>query len=213
LLARAAFAAHWLRRMGWDAAVIDGPPPALAAPVAASPPPAPALDAAALHGAIAAGALVLDLRSSAAFEAERIAEAVWCVRGALAAYAAEAPLAIVVDDARAGAFAAVDLEEAGASVLGVHVAAPEAWRANGLDVRVGGAPIDPVARIDVDSFCPNRHRGDLSDARAYLAWETGLLNRLRAAGLSPWPADVAASETDPFAPPGGSPKVASRTDS
>ncbi|AZQ68322.1 sulfurtransferase [Silicimonas algicola] len=31
-----------------------------------------------------------------------------------------------------------------------------------------------------------RHLGNLDDARAYLAWETGLLGRLEADGLTPW---------------------------
>ncbi|AZQ67130.1 hypothetical protein EF888_08290 [Silicimonas algicola] len=47
---------------------------------------------------------------------------------------------------------------------------------------------DPIHDVVPEAKLPfaDRHNGNLDDARAYLAWETGLLGRLEAAGMVLW---------------------------
>jgi rhodanese-related sulfurtransferase len=188
LLARAVFAALWLRRMGIDAWVIDGPPPA----VDARPAPAVGLPCPPLLGRSELGSAraILDLRPSAAFAAARLPGAVWSIRPRLPELRDAVLLAA---DPDVGAAAFTDLDVAGLAPRGLFLGGPDIWRAAGLTVDETPAP-QPDAP-DAVRFCAGRHAGDLEDARAYLAWEKGLLDQLEAAGLRPWPAPTSSEST------------------
>jgi len=190
LLVRAVFAALWLRRMGIDAHVLTGPPPPLPAPQALPLPPVPApLSPAGLAAAAAEGAAILDLRPAPAFGAGRPDGARRALRPRLGRLGLTpgTEVALLGGDAPVAALVAADLAASGCRVLGLNGDGAGDWRAAGLSVATG--PAGP-AEDDIDEvrFCAGRHRGVLDDARAYLAWETGLLDRLAAAGLHPWPA-------------------------
>lgn len=188
LLVRAVFAALWLRRMGIAAAVLTDPPPALppVAPPVLPPVPAP-LSATVLAAADAAGAALLDLRPAAAFRAGHPVGARRALRPRLDRLGLR-PGAFVVligADRAVAALVAADLVDAGCRVLGLNGDDTGAWQAAGLTVTAG--PLEPTDDdIDEVRFCAGRHRGVLDDARAYLAWETGLLDRLAEAGVHPW---------------------------
>lgn len=190
-LVRSTFAALWLNRMGIMAHVLLEPPqpttPATGLPLPAAP---RALDAPALDAALAQGALVLDLRPVAAFRAAHLAKARRAIRPQIPALGLPENSKIVLvasdsDSARA-ALVAHDLATAGHAVLGLTLD-PKLWQEHGLplDKSVADAPLDDPETVQ---FCAGRHSGNLQDARLYLAWETGLLDRLSAAGLTPWPA-------------------------
>ena len=87
------------------------------------------------------------------------------------------------------ALAASDLTQAGHKVVGVALGDPDAWGTAGITI----AQVDPDtaneaddSRFDEVRFCAGRHAGNLDHARAYLAWETGLLAQLSPLGLVPW---------------------------
>ncbi|MEL6265115.1 MAG: rhodanese-like domain-containing protein, partial [Pseudomonadota bacterium] len=176
-MARAAFAAHWLQRMGHEALILDDAPPDLpATPAPAIAAPA-ALEPAALGGVEAA---LLDLRPGAE-HAVRPAGARWTIRPRVVADAQAERVVLIGDDVATG-LAAIDLAEAGIAVLGRLTGDAADWARAGMAV---ARDADPAPRLDAELFCPGRHRGDLADAAAYLAWEHGLLDRLAAAGIDP----------------------------
>lgn len=199
-LLRAVFAALWLTRMGIDARILTDAPAATPAEAPVLPPALAHLDGAALARAIASGATLLDARPAAAFHAGHLPGAQRALRAQLPALGlpAAAPVVLVADAPShvAATLAAVDLTEMGMQVLGLCTAPPADWVAAGLATVPSGpnAPPDP----DVVRFCAGRHSGNLDDARAYLAWETGLLDRLSAAGLTPW----SSPHSKPTAPQG-----------
>lgn len=187
-LVRSTFAALWLTRMGITAHVLleapQTPAPAngLSLPTATRP-----LDAPALVAALAQGALVLDLRPVAAFRAAHLAMARRAIRPQIPTLGLPENSKIVLvasDIARAG-LVAHDLTIAGHDVLGL-TSDPQLWRDMGLPL-AQTLPDTPLDDPETVQFCAGRHTGNLQDARLYLAWETGLLDRLSAAGLTPWP--------------------------
>lgn len=189
LLVRAVFAALWLRRMGIAAHVLTDPPPPLPQAARLRLPPVPApLSSSELASAVAKGAAILDLRPAPAHRAGHPAGARRALRPRLGVLGLPqgSQVALIGADDEVAALAAADLAGSGCRVLGLNCDGAEAWRAAGLTVAAG--PGDPTEDdIDEVQFCAGRHRGVPRDARAYLAWETGLLDRLAAAGLHPWP--------------------------
>jgi len=192
-VSRAAFAALWLRRMGIEAYVLDGPPPPHEASAASqmAPPQLSSLSASDLGAHIGAGGSVVDLRSFAAFSAAHVVGAIRCPRPRLdrLPIARHSRIAIVSDTPTIAALAASDLLQAGHEVVGVALGDPDAWGA----ARIAIEQSDPEtaneadeSRIDEVRFCAGRHAGNLDHARAYLAWETGLLAQLSPSGLVPW---------------------------
>jgi rhodanese-related sulfurtransferase len=190
---RAIATAHWLRQMGWDAAVLAGGRaswPALdgAVPVrnraAAVLPGVARIDARDLPNVLARpdGAHLVDIRPGMAYRAGHVAGARWAIRPAAARLAADLPAGGQVvlmagrEDA-ARAFAA-DLEEAGVRVLGFVPGGPDDWTKAGLNVV--STPSDPPDAdcIDYLFFVHDRHDGNLDAARRYLSWETGLLAQI-----------------------------------
>ena len=189
LLVRAAFAALWLTRMGMEAHVLLGDPstlPPVAAPIL--PPSPPLLSVEDLATAFAGGAEVLDLRSAARFCAGHIRGARRAHRAALAALlpGQGGDAVLVAGDAAQAALVAADLVRMGWRVIGLAPTDPDLWRRAGVPVDTSD-PQDAGDDPDTIRFCAGRHSGNLEHARTYLAWETGLLDRLSDAGLSPWP--------------------------
>ena len=188
LLVRAVFAAHWLRRMGLDAWVIeDAAPLTDVAPNPPTPCTLPLLDAQSLQMGQTGTATLLDLRPSASYLAAHVAGAIWSIRPRLHLLQDKGPFILLADTAPIADLAAQDLVAAGHAVLGMHLGTPAEWQAAGLPVVSGGPHPTKDDRIDEVFFCAGRHRGNLADARAYLEWETGLIDRLEKAGISPWP--------------------------
>lgn len=187
-LVRSTFAALWLNRMGIVAHVLLEPPqPAPPATGLPLPPVPHALDAPALKAALAQGALVLDLRPVAAFRAAHLAKARRAIRPQIPALglAENSKIVLVASDSARAALVAHDLTAAGHAVLGL-TSDPKLWQEHGLPLgqSLADAPLDDPETVQ---FCAGRHSGNIEDARLYLAWETGLLDRLSAAGLTPWP--------------------------
>lgn len=190
---RAAFAAYWLRAMGWEASMLTGPvetapPETDAASDVAPTDDGEVLDAAATRRAQAEGARLIDVRSSAAYRQGHIDGAIWSIRPRLAALPgdiADARFVVIGDEAGTdgagiAALAARELLDLGAESARRHLGAPDAWRAAGLRVvTTPDAPPDPE-RIDHLFFVAKRHSGDLDHARAYLAWEQQLVSQLDA---------------------------------
>ena len=86
----------------------------------------------------------------------------------------------IADDASVAALAAVDLGEVGCGEIRRLDGGPQEWRAAGLPlVATPDTPPD-ADRIDFLFFTAARHDGDAEAARAYLAWETGLIAQLDA---------------------------------
>lgn len=182
-LPRAAFAAIWLHRMGLEVAVLTDPPSGMGAAKADLPDLPPHLDAPDLARHLGAGARALDLRPYSAFAAQRLLGAQRMQRPLLSALPQGAPFVLISDMPAKAALVARDLALLGHAVLGYNTA--QDWHTAALPLDSAAPP--PDARIDEVRFCGGRHAGSLEDARAYLAWETGLLAQLDAAGLAPWP--------------------------
>jgi rhodanese-related sulfurtransferase len=124
---------------------------------------------------------IIDLRPSMAYRKSHVAGAVWSVRPRIAAAADRSKTAVLVaDEPGVAALAAVDLHEAGCGDARLLDGSPETWRAAGLTL--AATPNDPpdAACIDFLFFTAARHEGDAEAARAYLAWETGLIAQLDA---------------------------------
>jgi hypothetical protein len=173
--------AHWLRRMGHDAVALGedvSGMPGLAEgddPAPEQPRTLPELSPAELGDAIAGGAVLLDLNPSMAYRAGHIAGARWAIRPRLdrLGLAPGARVVLIADDRRVAELAAIDLREQGIDALSY---------ASGAALPMTATPHQPadVYCIDFLFFVHDRHNGSLDAARAYLAWETGLVDQLDA---------------------------------
>lgn len=194
-MVRAPFVAAWLRQLGHDAIVLTdgaGARTALeAAGIAAARRPkfdperirlreVSVADTAALLQS--GSGRVIDLRSSMAYRDKHIPGSIWSIRPRLAnAVAAPAqPVIIVADDARLAALAALDLAEAGCGDVAVLKGGLAAWAGE-------KRPLASSTDVPTDADCIDfvfhtlgRNEGNLDAARAYLAWEIGLVDQLDA---------------------------------
>jgi len=187
--ARAPVVAAWLLQLGHDACVLEGGIEAAARldwgrPTARPALPSlPAIAPRALADALAARrAQALDLRPSMAYRKSHASQARWSIRPRIAAAAAGAAgtVALIADEAEPARLAALDLAEAGFSDVRLLEGGHEAWCAAGLPVAATpGVPADADC-IDFLFFTAARHDGDAAAARAYLAWEMGLVGQLDA---------------------------------
>lgn len=184
---RAPMVAAWLRQLGHEAYVLDGNgvpdgstgQRARADSVLPDVLPISAGDAAAKLDGGAAQAV--DLRSSAAWSAAHVPGSVWSIRPRIAsAVDASRPVILIADDVMIARAAAVDLAEAGARGVALLAGGIEAWQATGR--QLASAPGQPPddERIDFVFHTAGRHEGNAAAARAYLAWETNLVNQLDA---------------------------------
>jgi rhodanese-related sulfurtransferase len=185
---RAPVVAAWLRRLGHAAHVLEGGIAAAAKFAWQRPTSAPAQ---APLRAIAPGELaealgrgraqILDVRPSMAYRKGHIPQAVWLIRPRIAATADRSKTAVLVaDDPGIAALAALDAGEAGCGDVRLLEGGLEAWRAAGLPVAATADNPPDADCIDFLFFTAARHDGDAEAARAYLAWETGLIAQLDA---------------------------------
>ncbi|MDM0037592.1 rhodanese-like domain-containing protein [Variovorax sp. J22G21] len=185
--ARAPVIALWLRRLGLEAALVEG---GLASglrvptPVPARlPPPVPVLSAGtltALRDNIDSPAAVLDLRPSPAYRLRHARGATWSIRPRVVADAEVAtsgdfqrPVLLIATDDIVARLAAQDLREAGWQRLSWATA--EAVESAGwIQQATPDSPTDAEA-VDYLFFVHDRHDGNLDAARRYLDWELGLV--------------------------------------
>jgi rhodanese-related sulfurtransferase len=183
---RAAITAHWLRRMGHEAYVLnyDVTQPVLDQPIeeiGLVEDMLPRIDATTLRAMLDDGAVtLLDLNGSTDFRRRHIEGASWAIRPRLdrLELAPDRPVVLASDDRMLPELAKVDLRELGCRSIHYLAGGETEWTAAGLSMLA--TPDDPPddARIDFLSFVHDRHDGNLDACRAYLAWETNLLNQM-----------------------------------
>lgn len=122
---------------------------------------------------------LIDLRSSAAYRKEHARGARWSIRprlfDTLAAATHADPIVLFADSPALAALAARDLQEAGFTSVSIAARGIASWTDAGLSLE--SSPDSPAdsERVDHLFFVHDRHEGNLDAARAYLAWETGLI--------------------------------------
>jgi rhodanese-related sulfurtransferase len=171
---RAVVVANWLRQMGHDAFVLkEGVRARVALPSSPRPTLPDLLDA---DPASLGNAVILDLRSSAAYRKGHLRGAGWSIRPRLPDVQGSR-VVLVAEERAVAQLAAIDLEERGARdvrFLDASRAAAQPQEAT------PGVPPDSQ-RIDFLFFTAGRHEGDRAEAERYLAWETALVGQLDAA--------------------------------
>ncbi|SPD59057.1 conserved protein of unknown function (plasmid) [Cupriavidus neocaledonicus] len=189
---RAPVIASWLHQLGFYSAVLaEGIGAALTVPAR----PRPDLGAGprvlgvgqlrALHDEAAALAVV-DLRESAAFNQGHAQGSVWSIRPRLLqalqtlGTAPDDPVVLLASEAEVAALAWKDLLEAGYANVFRTEAGYQTWLSAGLAQAAEAGQLPPAARIDYLFFVHDRHEGNQDAARAYLAWETGLIAQCEA---------------------------------
>ncbi|HZD26800.1 MAG TPA: rhodanese-like domain-containing protein, partial [Alphaproteobacteria bacterium] len=187
---RATMTAHWLRQMGWDAAVLEGgldgfaletgpwrdPPPGIAGAAAN------ALDPAALQSLLEAEeAVVLDLGNSRGFAAGHVPGAWWAVRARLAQSLPRLPraarLVLTSEDGIVARLAAPEASELTGAEVQVLEGGTAAWREAGLPLEEG---LERLADERDDVWLkPYDHGQDVeARMRQYLTWEVDLLGEV-----------------------------------
>lgn len=186
---RAPVIASWLHQLGFDAAVLaDGVDAALNVREDAKQgvlDPLPVLDAGALRALQRESPLltIVDLRESAAFDRGHAHGAVWSIRPRLRAQlqtigAGPAnPVVLMASEPGIAGLAAKDLHEAGYRKVFRTEDGLRTWQEAGLPQSQQRTSLPPEARIDYLFFVHDRHEGNREAAKAYLAWETGLIGQ------------------------------------
>ena len=182
---RAAFAAYWLRAMGFSvqAALLDGRLDEAPAPDVGQiemPFPVMAVDELASHRKHERP--VLDFRSSAAFRAASLNGSSWLnVSACLSGSPPPGPAVIIADDISHGAGTADLLAAHGWQVAGIFP-----WSsATSLDP-AGIAPGNLGIAIDESALFAGRHHGHMQDSRDYLVWEEELPGQIDEPILAHW---------------------------
>jgi rhodanese-related sulfurtransferase len=183
---RAPVVAAWLRQQGHEACVLEGGLASAGSVGARRPagsPDLPRLSAVSpqdLAAALQGGAMQLfDVRPGMAFRAGHIPQARWSIRPRIAAAADRAkPVVLVADEPAVAALAAIDLAEAEVKDVRLLDGGHEAWRGAGLPVAASPQSPTDAECIDFVFFTHGRHDGNADAARAYLAWEIGLVDQL-----------------------------------
>jgi rhodanese-related sulfurtransferase len=179
-VSRAVVAAHWLRGMGHEAYVLEacGDATERAGSHGSYAPPLEALDASKVRREMDAGAVCIDLRSSAAHRAQHPMGAVWSIRPRLNELGSIGRAVLLADSREVADLAATDLTSTGTHVAGFVTDSVELWEEAALSVvATPDSPADS-ARIDYLFFVHDRDTGNLDAAREYLDWETGLIGQL-----------------------------------
>jgi cystathionine beta-lyase len=125
---------------------------------------------------------VIDVRPSMSYRDGHIEGATWSIRQRLASDLSDAskPVVLVADDPAVAALAALDLAEAGCGDIATLKGGMKAWAGDGRKtVETPTVPSDGEC-IDFVFHTLGRNEGNLDSARAYLAWEIGLVDRLDA---------------------------------
>jgi rhodanese-related sulfurtransferase len=194
---RAPVVAAWLRRLGLEAAVVQGGiyaalrvPPSQRA---ALPPAPPEHDPDALNSLITpqrdAQWVVFDLRSSIAYRKDHARGAAWSTRSRLVKDVEasthgdrQRPVLLLAAEEIVARLAAQDLRDAGWHAL--HWAPALAAKAAGWPHEATPASPTDAEAIDYLFFVHDRHDGNLDAARRYLEWETGLIAQCTADELA-----------------------------
>src|SRR5450830_1216330 len=191
---RAPVIAAWLRRMGYEAATVEGGIHAalsLRQPVDWTPPAGRRVTAHALPGWTAQHLpALIDVQASMAYRLRHATGARWAVRPTLTQAAPpEQGLAVLVlaPSAELAQLAAADLTEAGWTQ--VHWALQADWLAAGLPTEASPDSPSDAEAIDYLFFVHDRHDGNLEAARRYLAWETSLIAQCQADELAAFQLD------------------------
>lgn len=183
---RAGMVASWLRQLGHEAYVFEGGVSGLASVDLAKNVAEPKLGLLASISPSDAKAMVderdaqlIDLRESMNYRDGHVAGAVWSIRPRVFdAVQGNGPVLLIGDDAGVAALAAGDLRAAGIEVAGLLEGDIAGWKAAGFEiVETPDQPGDADC-IDYLFLTPERNQGNLDDARAYLAWEVGLIDQL-----------------------------------
>jgi rhodanese-related sulfurtransferase len=192
---RAPMVAAWLRQLGHEACVLEDRDNA-AAIGAAIPadrwPRGPEMlkaRAATLHAITpqglsallwSGGGVALDLRGSQDYRDGHVPGSIWATRPRLAAAVADTtqPVVLIADSPEIAATASLDLAELGVREISVLAGGAKAWRADGQTLNATHDSPPDRDRIDFVFHTHQRHEGNAEAARAYLAWEVGLVDRL-----------------------------------
>ncbi|SAK80945.1 rhodanese domain-containing protein [Caballeronia pedi] len=197
---RAPVVAHWLVQLGFEAATVDAEIAARLTPREQAQ--AARDDDASAHPNVADESIVLDLRASAAHEHARPAGSHWTIRPRVfdtlrdAQATHDTPIVLFTDpNARPAArLVADDLRDAGFADVSIVASGIDGWKGA---VDRAELHLTPARRIDFLFFVHDRHEGNLDAARAYLAWETGLIAQCAADELAAFRVGEAALLTQP----------------
>jgi 3-mercaptopyruvate sulfurtransferase SseA len=91
-----------------------------------------------------------------------------------------APIVLIVDQPEIAATASIDLAEQGVADVSVLAGGIDTWRADGQKLNAAAESPSDAERIDFIFHTHQRHDGNVEAARAYLAWEVDLVERLDA---------------------------------
>ena len=125
---------------------------------------------------------MIDLRSSGDFMRQNAKGSVWSIRPLVADAVGDTgkTIVLIADDANVARIAALDLAEAGCGDVALLKGSIAAWATAGLPVGAGGDKPTDRERIDFVFHTLGRNEGNLDAARAYIAWEVGLVDQLDA---------------------------------
>lgn len=183
---RAGIVASWLRQLGHEAYVFDGRISALEdlrfmeQEITLELDPLESVSAKDAKGQTDVGSVQLvDIRESMTYRNGHIAGAVWSIRPRIVDNVKEGvPVVLISDSAATAVLAARELSDAGIEVTGRLEGSLDDWRAAGFAIiESSDDPADEDC-IDFLFVTPERNQGNLDDARAYLAWEVGLIDQL-----------------------------------
>jgi len=185
---RARMTASWLKRMGWDAAVLDGgldgvelergmPDPQSDLFPLAGPEPA-TITAAELR---ANPAVVVDLAQSRRHREGHIPGAWFAIRARLASALAKLPaageLVLTSEDGTIARFAAAEIASRAGRRVRLLSGGTAAWKAAGLALETGMGPLADEPD-DVSLSARDRPADRERHMREYLAWEIDLVNQI-----------------------------------
>jgi len=186
---RAPVIAAWLRRMGYEAATVEGGiHAALSVPASPdwAPPAGRHVTAHALPGWVQQHRPeLIDVQASMAYRQQHAVGARWAVRPRLTQTAPadpRQPVLLLAASAELAQLNAADLTEAGWTQ--VHWALQADWLAARLPTEASPTSPSDAEAIDYLFFVHDRHDGNLEAARRYLAWETGLIAQCQADELA-----------------------------
>lgn len=146
------------------------------------------------------GLHLIDLRSSAAHRGGHPEGARWSIRpklpDTLESAARSERIVLFADSTELAALAALDLREAGFTSVSIAEAGLDTFKQAGYPLEASPASPPDSERIDYLFFVHDRHEGNLDAARAYLAWETGLIAQCAPDELQHFRIDAQSSGAD-----------------
>jgi rhodanese-related sulfurtransferase len=146
------------------------------------------------------GLHLIDLRSSAAHRDGHPEGARWSIRpklpDTLESAARSERIVLFADSTELAALAALDLREAGFTSVSIAEAGLDTFKQAGYPLEASQASPPDSERIDYLFFVHDRHEGNLDAARAYLAWETGLIAQCAPDELQHFRIDAQSSGAD-----------------